>query len=563
MKITTKIFLSSIAALTMTGCSSDIVNDIDNNGQDNKIIREFFANREDVGTRTSINDDKNVYNGFSLTWTEKDSIFVHDGTQSGVYNVRQEGNWQRNAAFDLVKGEGVGEGKDAYFIYYPAKDFVSIDPVDSIFTVDLDSEQQYWEDDIDDDVLPMVAVHNDNNIHFRNAGAMLRIRLSALPADQARTDTLYMQRIVVTTKGEHVCGKSKIKYNGGQPQFLGAASGTDNWHVVQTLKVNSNDTPDGVPFGRMNGAKRDTVDYYIVLPAQKYKAGLNLGFYLKAKESGDVYVASYTTNAEINFLRSKVHTITLAAKTTAEVDGKGYLRDGYDVFSTVEKITNDQARDIKHVVILTKSTYVGLDDDATWRDNHREMKPDGVPVYRDYDHESKTLFITTPAATIVTDDEHDNDAGKFFQNMYSLQSITGLDKIDFSPATKMTHMFYDNAALQSLDLSSVNSANVQAMRGMFEGCNSLKTIQFGPDFTTSNVTDMKYMFKRCYSLESLDLSSFDFSNVTEYAEMFKNCNPDGVVKLTKVYVKDEAARTFINARLADAGMPQIAEIKVP
>ena len=52
---------------------------------------------------------------------------------------------------------------------------------------------------------------------------------------------------------------------------------------------------------------------------------------------------------------------------------------------------------------------------------------------------------------------------------------------------------------------------------------------------------MNTMFNDCSSLTTIDLSNADFTNVTSYASMFYRDS-----NLTKVYVKDESAKTFID-----------------
>ena len=106
--------------------------------------------------------------------------------------------------------------------------------------------------------------------------------------------------------------------------------------------------------------------------------------------------------------------------------------------------------------------------------------------------------------------------------------ITSLNMSGFqtSKVTKMSGMFCGCSALTSLDLSSFDTSNVTDMSYMFG------TVFYGCEkltaldlssFDTSNVTDMQEMFCNCSSLTSLDLSSFDTSNVTNMDAMFDHC----------------------------------------
>ncbi len=51
---------------------------------------------------------------------------------------------------------------------------------------------------------------------------------------------------------------------------------------------------------------------------------------------------------------------------------------------------------------------------------------------------------------------------------------------------------------------------------------------------------MQYMFSNCKNLNTLDISSFDFSNVTSYSGIFTLIKSNATI-----YVKDETARTWV------------------
>ena len=105
------------------------------------------------------------------------------------------------------------------------------------------------------------------------------------------------------------------------------------------------------------------------------------------------------------------------------------------------------------------------------------------------------------------------------------QSLTTLDVSNFntSNVTNMGGMFEYCRSLTSLDVSNFNTSNVINMYSMFNGCNKLTTLDVS-NFNTSNVTDMYGMFYNCSSLTSLDVSNFNTSNVTNMNSMFNGCN---------------------------------------
>ncbi|BAQ56473.1 conserved hypothetical protein [Lactobacillus acetotolerans] len=106
-----------------------------------------------------------------------------------------------------------------------------------------------------------------------------------------------------------------------------------------------------------------------------------------------------------------------------------------------------------------------------------------------------------------------------YQELESIQSITGLSNLDTNNVTNMSAMFYGDSGLTGLDLSNFNTSNVTDMSGMFEGDSDLTSLDVS-NFNTSKVTDMSYMFSGDSSLTSLDVSNLDTKNVTNMSDMF-------------------------------------------
>jgi surface protein len=105
------------------------------------------------------------------------------------------------------------------------------------------------------------------------------------------------------------------------------------------------------------------------------------------------------------------------------------------------------------------------------------------------------------------------------------QALNSLDLSSFNTAkvTTMAGMFSDCQALESLDLSSFNTSKVTDMINMFAS-SGLQSITFGELFNTSNVTTMLRMFENCSDLTTIDFSGFDTSNVTSMTSMFSGCS---------------------------------------
>ena len=91
-------------------------------------------------------------------------------------------------------------------------------------------------------------------------------------------------------------------------------------------------------------------------------------------------------------------------------------------------------------------------------------------------------------------------------------------------------MFSGCSSLEKVDLSGLDTSNVETMAGMFSKCSSLKSIDFG-NINTKSLKSIDLLFSDCYSLTSLDLSSLDFSKVVYKHNVFENCYGLSSIKL--------------------------------
>ena len=111
----------------------------------------------------------------------------------------------------------------------------------------------------------------------------------------------------------------------------------------------------------------------------------------------------------------------------------------------------------------------------------------------------------------------------FFENLTTLETITGLEYLNTEKVTDMNGMFYNCLKLTSLDVTHFNTAKVTNMRYMFGSCSSLTSLDV-THFNTAKVTDMGYMFYNCSSLTTIYASSkFVTPLVSKSFNMFYNC----------------------------------------
>ena len=111
-----------------------------------------------------------------------------------------------------------------------------------------------------------------------------------------------------------------------------------------------------------------------------------------------------------------------------------------------------------------------------------------------------------------------------FAYTYKFQS-EGTYTIEYFIKKKLTrtnHMFSDCEHLTKLNLSNLNTQNVENMSPMFYNCKSLTDLDLS-DFDTQNVTNISYMFYNCNSLKNLNLSDFKINKVTEVKNICAYC----------------------------------------
>ena len=120
---------------------------------------------------------------------------------------------------------------------------------------------------------------------------------------------------------------------------------------------------------------------------------------------------------------------------------------------------------------------------------------------------------------------------EFFNGCETLETISGLEYLNTANVEFMDNMFNGCSALKSLDLTKFNTANVTEMDNMFNGCSALKSLDL-TKFNTANVEFMYHMFDGCSALTSLDLTNFNTANVEYMNNMFEGCSALKSLNLT-------------------------------
>jgi len=111
-----------------------------------------------------------------------------------------------------------------------------------------------------------------------------------------------------------------------------------------------------------------------------------------------------------------------------------------------------------------------------------------------------------------------------FRRLNNVTAIEGLHYFDTSKVTDMSWLFdgIGNRNPISLDLSALDTSNVQNMSSMFFGVN-ITDLDLSV-LNTASVTNMNLMFSGAKSLTGLNLSDWDVSNAQDMSSMFSNAD---------------------------------------
>ncbi len=117
--------------------------------------------------------------------------------------------------------------------------------------------------------------------------------------------------------------------------------------------------------------------------------------------------------------------------------------------------------------------------------------------------------------------------------------INGLENLDTSYVTNMSHMFY-GLTNETLNINHFDTKNVTDMSFMFSSMPNLTALDVS-HFDTSKVTTMHHMFYGLTALTTLDLNNFNTSNTTSMQYMFSNSSHLNSITYGNHFIHNENA----------------------
>lgn len=239
--------------------------------------------------------------------------------------------------------------------------------------------------------------------------------------------------------------------------------------------------------------------------------------------------------ATVEILRGRVTSCPIELGTFIPTEGDtAYLPTGHEFNIAMKALANPDVPANMFDSAVTDSTILRID--FVTGDKNASGKPLGasdIPVYASFNASTGVMTVATAAEHLrVSSDcccmfrymaalesvdltplesEGLADMAYMFNHCHNLKSIN-FEGWDASQVRTMDNCFSYCHKLEGLDLSGFDTGSVRNMRSLFNHCGSITELDLR-SFKTEQCTIMTYMFYYCSSLEELDISTFDLSNV--------------------------------------------------
>ena len=146
--------------------------------------------------------------------------------------------------------------------------------------------------------------------------------------------------------------------------------------------------------------------------------------------------------------------------------------------------------------------------------SYKGVKPEGAYDLNEGNNTPEWISKNSYVKKVVFDASFANTRPtsffSWFRGCENLTTIEGIEYLNTENVENMSSMFRDCYALESLDLSSFNTAKVTSLSRMFYICKALTTIYASDKFVTNKVTNGNDMFYGCEKLNGYDGSKTNY-----------------------------------------------------
>ena len=204
-----------------------------------------------------------------------------------------------------------------------------------------------------------------------------------------------------------------------------------------------------------------------------------------------------------------------------------------------------------------------VDEDTDFLDNYTNGDYVTLDLSKEQDN-TVVAYYFDPYLFIVSDGKlvlNENSARMFGFNRY-LDEIEGLENVDTSHVTNMNRFFVETPWLDTMDLSTFDTSNVESMEYMFAST-GMANLDLR-SFNTSKVTNMIGMFSNS-SIKRLYIDSFDTSKVTNMWSMFSDTdiyNMDEVLSHLDTSSVTNMSQMFLRGKYTELNLENFDTSKV-
>ncbi len=241
--------------------------------------------------------------------------------------------------------------------------------------------------------------------------------------------------------------------------------------------------------------------------------------------------------------------LTLYNRPEAPVEGTSFLgKEATRVYTGIENSRSTQPwRDVAERIVSVSVADAGVAPKSLYAWFFGCSSLTGVDL-NGLDTSGTTMaFMFSRASALesldlsMLDTSSCTDFSDVFQDCTSLKAIdmTGWDT---SKGTTFAQMLFNCKSLGHVDLSPLDTSSAISFRQMLYGCSSLAEVDLS-GFKTSKATTFASMLNGCSSLTRVDVTGFDLSSAKDLSMFFFNCKSleeadlatTGMSKVTTLY----------------------------